>query len=137
MFRTAFAALGALLATILLLAAAPARADPVTDVIGAQLDAFAARDAERAFGYASPMIQGMFGDARNFGRMVEQGYPMIWSPRAPRFGDRRELGGRVYQRVLLEDAAGVMRVMEYEMVQVEGAWRINGVREVPAPDVAV
>lgn len=126
-----------LTALALILSAGPVAADDLSDVISQQLDAFAARDVGQAFSFASPMIQGTFGTPENFGAMVAQGFPMIWTPVDPRFGDRRALGPRTYQRVLLKDGDGVIRVMEYEMIQMNDAWLINGVREVPAQELAV
>jgi hypothetical protein len=60
------------------LAEADARA--VRQVVQAQLDAFAADDAERAFSYASASIRAQFGDAASFMAMVRSGYPMVVLP---------------------------------------------------------
>ena len=53
----------------------------IEDTIRGQMDAFLERDVAQAFTFASPNIQGMFGSAENFGRMVENGYPMVWRAR--------------------------------------------------------
>ena len=45
-----------------------------------------------------------------------------------RFSDLAERDGRTVQRVLVTDAAGALYVLEYEMVQGEQGWRIDGVR---------
>ena len=67
-----------------LLLAAPAaqaqEAGAIPDVIGRQLEALEADDFARAFTFASPMIQGMFGTPENFGAMVKRGYPMVHRP---------------------------------------------------------
>jgi hypothetical protein len=55
--------------------------------IQSQFDAFLDRDVGEAWQYASPNIQSLFGSAENFGRMVEQGYPMVWTPGQVEFID--------------------------------------------------
>ena len=100
----------------------------IRGVISGQIEAFRADDVDTAFEFASPTIQGMFGTPGNFGRMVRQGYPMVWRPADVRFSGLSERGGRPVQGVLLKDAAGRVHVLDYEMIEVDGAWRINGVR---------
>lgn len=106
---------------------AHAPGDAVRGVIADQIEAFETGELDRAFSHASPMIQGMFGTAENFGTMVEQGYPMVWRPAEVRFSSLAERGGRLVQTVLFTDAGGRLYVAEYEMLEVDGAWRINGV----------
>ena len=60
--------------------------------------------------------------------MVEQGYPMVWRPGHVSFGELREEAGHLWQKVLVQDARGVVHVLDYEMREVDGAWRIGGVR---------
>ncbi|MEM8787681.1 MAG: DUF4864 domain-containing protein [Pseudomonadota bacterium] len=103
----------------------------VRDVIAAQVEAFRADDVDKAFGYASPMIEAMFGTPDRFGRMVRQGYPMVWRPAELSFVGMREVEGRIYQDVLFTDQAGRSHLLEYEMVQTEAGWEINGVRFKP------
>jgi len=107
----------------------------IEGVIGSQLDAFNARDVETAFIYASPMIKGMFGTPQNFGLMVEQGYPMVWTNADVRFLELREIAGQLWQKVLLRDAAGGLHVVDYQMIETADGWQINGVSILPAPDV--
>ena len=130
-----------ILSVIALLAfAAPGAAqdtDAIEETIAAQLEAFNDRDVMAAWGHASPMIQGMFGTPGNFGMMVEQGYPMVWTTEAPEFIGLRDQGGRTIQTVRLRDADGRSHVLDYEMVEMQGRWRINGVWIVPSPDVGV
>lgn len=109
----------------------------IEEVIGSQLEAFNARDVEEAWRHASPMIQGMFGNPANFGRMVENGYPMVWTNRGAEFGDLREVAGRLYQRVIVEDAAGVRHLLEYQMIETPEGWQINGVIVLPPEQVGV
>lgn len=96
-------------------------------VILDQLDAFQAGDMARAFAHASPSIQAKFGDPANFRRMVETGYPMVWRPDRFEVGALGERGGRPVQTMLFTDAAGRLYEADYEMIRVDGAWRINGV----------
>ena len=113
------------------LAAAPALADgPETDiqaVYSEQIEAFRADDVDRAFGFASPSIQRLFGDPARFGRMVREGYPMVWRPGSLRFSGLTERDGRTVQSVLITDEAGALYVVDYEMVTIGGDWQINGV----------
>lgn len=95
--------------------------------IEGQMQAFRAGDAGAAFAYASPMIQGMFGGVDGFSRMVSTGYPMIWEPGELRFLGLRTEGGRPMQRIMLKDASGALHLFDYEMTEIGGAWRINGV----------
>jgi hypothetical protein len=107
----------------------------IEDVIANQLSAFNDRDIETAWSFASPMIQGMFGDPQNFGTMVEQGYPMVWTNSDVQFGELREIAGQFYQKVMLRDTGGQRHVMEYAMIETAAGWLINGVSELPLPDV--
>lgn len=132
MIRSFVAVLGLALALC-----APARADEaaIAAVIGAQMEAFRAGDPAAAFDHASPMIRRMFGDAETFGRMVATGYPPIWQPGPVRFLGLREEGGRLQNRVEVTDAAGRRHYFDYEMVQTESGWKINGVRPVSGIDL--
>ncbi|WP_377511804.1 DUF4864 domain-containing protein [Octadecabacter sp. R77987] len=114
---------------------AQAQGAEIEDVIGSQLEAFNDRNVEEAWQYASPMIQGMFGDAGNFGMMVQQGYPMVWDNRDVRFLELREIAGVMYQKVMLRDASGGLHILDYEMIQTPQGWQIDGVQILPAPDV--
>jgi len=68
---------------------------------------------------------------------VREGYPMVWSPSEVTFLEAREIGGKLWQEVLLRDAEGRGWIAEYELVEVEGALRINGVRIREAPEQSV
>ena len=63
--------------------------------------------------------------------MVERGYPMVWSNGGASFSDLRTEGGLLLQRAVVEDAQGRLWTIDYEMIEVEGAWRINGVLLLP------
>ena len=94
-------------------------------MIARQLDAMNRGDHAAAFAIASPTIQTMFGDAPNFMRMVELGYPQVFRSRSHRFLRLDTTDGQLIQRVLIESDAGTV-VARYEMVEIDGVWRING-----------
>ena len=102
----------------------------VRQVVEAQLDAFAADDAERAFSYASPAIRAQFGDANTFMDMVRGGYPMVLRPAAVSFFKAQALDGAnsaVSQPVHLRDREGRLWLATYVLERQAGAgWRING-----------
>ena len=108
--------------------AAQAVDGPIRGVIRGQLDAFQADDLATAFGFASPMIKGLFETPENFGQMVMTGYPMVWRPADVEFTGLVERGGRMYQNVMITDRAGALHLLEYEMVPAGDGWQINGVR---------
>lgn len=115
----------------------PARAQdaPIEDTIRAQLQAFLADDFAQAFTYASPAIKGMFGTPENFGQMVERGYPMVHRPADARMMALREVGGRLWQRVLITDAAGRGHLLDYQMIETPEGWKINAVQYVAQADL--
>ena len=100
----------------------------IRGVIADQIAAFQADDFARAFSFASPTIKGVFGDAQNFGRMVQQGYPMVHRPANVRMMDLRDEAGRLWQRVLVTDQAGRSHVLEYQMIETPEGWQINAVQ---------
>lgn len=114
-----------------------AQGSPIEDTITAQIEAFRADDFATAFGFASKTIQGIFGTPENFGLMVQNGYPMVYRPAEVQMLERRDIAGRIYQRVLVRDGAGRGFILDYQMVETAEGWRINGVELVPRPDVGV
>ncbi len=108
----------------------------IEDVIGQQLEAFLERDVDKAWTFASPMIQGMFGNAGNFGMMVQQGYPMVWDNRDATFLEQETGPGETLQKVFIRDAQGNGWVLLYAMIATDAGWKINGVTVIPAPDVS-
>ncbi|MBF9035005.1 DUF4864 domain-containing protein [Rhodobacterales bacterium HKCCE2091] len=112
--------------------------DPgIEATIGGQFDAFRRGDVPGAWAYASPGIQRLFGTEDRFAEMVENGYPMVWSPGDVRFIDLQTLGGVIVQRVEVIDGAGARHVLGYAMVETEDGWRIDAVQILRAPDVGV
>jgi hypothetical protein len=102
----------------------------VRRVVEAQLDAFAADDAERAFSYASKGIQAQFVDAATFMAMVRGSYPMVVRPAAISFLQAQptdDAAGTVLQPVHLRDRAGRLWRADYMLErQAGGGWRISG-----------
>ena len=96
--------------------------------IAAQIQAFKADDFATAFTFASPNIQRLFGDPDNFGAMVRNGYPMVWRPADVRFLELREIAGNLWQKVMITDANGRIHLLDYQMIQQDGGWKINGVQ---------
>lgn len=102
-------------------------------VITAQIEAFLAEDATRAFDFASPFIQRKFGTPETFGDMVRNGYPMVWQPSDVTFLDVEVIDGTPHQSVRMRGPGGKSWIVDYEMVELDGRWRINGVRVREAP----
>lgn len=113
----------------LALLASPLRADPgaIRGVIGDQLAAFQRDDLDAAFAHASPGIQALFGDAQNFGRMVQAGYPMVWRPEVVEMRALTQTPRGPVQTVLFQGADGRLAEADYLMELVDGRWRIAGV----------
>ncbi len=107
----------------------------ITGTIQSQIDAFLADDFERAFSFASPNIKRIFGDSDRFGKMVRQGYPMVWRPAEVRYLDLEQMGAFQLQKVLVTDADGVPHLLEYQMIDTADGWQINGVRILEAPQI--
>lgn len=131
--RQIIAAVCGLFLTVMPAMAQDARA--IEDVIGSQLQAFNDRDVGQAWTYASPNIQRLFGDAGNFGMMVQRGYPMVWDNADVRYLELREIAGNLWQKVMIRDANGGLHMLDYQMLETENGWQINGVQLLPAPDV--
>lgn len=115
----------------LLLSLSPAAAQDrggIEGTIRNQIAAFLADDVATAFTFASPTIRGLFRTPENFGRMVRDGYPMVWRPSDVRMLELREVGGRLWQRVMVTDAQGRTHLLDYQMIPAGDGWQINGVQ---------
>lgn len=110
-------------------------ADAIQSVISRQVEAFRADDLPGAFQFASPMIQSMFRNPETFGRMVRDGYPMVWRPAEMRYGSLEARDGMQYQTVIFRDQAGTTHYFAYEMIPGRNGWRINGVYPTRPPAV--
>ena len=121
-----------LTALLMLVAPLTVRADEPDDsiqaVIADQIAAFQANDVERAFTHASPNIQRIFRTPKRFGQMVQQGYPMVWRPARYQWLKIVQTESGPVQVVLFEDQSGRLHEAGYLMQQVDGVWRINGVK---------
>jgi len=133
--RQLFLCLVMLCLPVLSAQAQEARNPAIETVIQQQFDAFRAEDVGTAFSFASPNIKGMFGTPENFGRMVRNGYPMVWRPAKVQFLDLRKVAGNLWQRVMVTDQAGRTHLLDYQMVETAQGWQINGVQLLPQTGV--
>lgn len=117
--------------------AAPAAAEDgdagITRTIQSQLDAFLADDVATAFTFASPGIRQLFRTPERFGEMVRSGYPMVWRPAEVRYLERRDIGGRIVQRVMIIDQQGGLHMLDYLMIRTDAGWQIAGVELLRGP----
>lgn len=124
------------LALALLLAAAPALADPSAEdragaqaAISAQIAAFARDDGPAAYAIASDPIRALFPSPEAFMTMVRAGYAPVYRPRSVVFGPIEDGENGPVQEVLITDSAGVDWIARYELTRdPEGRWRILGCR---------
>jgi hypothetical protein len=99
----------------------------VQRVVRAQLDAFAADNAELAFSFAAPSIKEMFGNADDFLRMVRTGYPAVYRPASVSFLQPEPDAKEVVQPVHLTDDQGHAWLAVYRVQrQKDKSWRIAG-----------
>ena len=102
-------------------------------VIQAQLDAFAADDAKRAFSFAAPKVREVFGTPDRFIAMVRTGYPVVYRPAAVAFFKPQTREGAFIQRVQLTDQNGGVWLATYQLErQRDRSWRIAGCEVVPS-----
>lgn len=117
---------------------ATADAQAIRKVIEAQLDAFAADDAERAFSFAAPVIRQIFGTPERFMAMVRRGYPVVYRPASVAFLRPEVAEGEVQQAVQMQDARGEAWTTLYRMQrQPDKSWKISGVDVAPARSRAI
>lgn len=136
-------ALAALLFLCAMIGPARAQADlsaadraSIQGVITRQIDAFRHDDAEAAFAFASPGIQGQFGTPERFLDMVRRAYPAVHRPRVVEFTALRLSEGAIVQDVELVGPDGAFELARYTMERdAAGAWRIAGCTLVPSARV--
>ncbi len=110
-----------------------AEADQIQAVIRAQLEAFQADDAVRAFGYAAPGIQAQIGSPERFLQMVQSQYAPVYRPQAVEFLELTTTAGSLVQRVRLVGPEGERVIALYSLEQQpDQSWRISGCTLVPA-----
>lgn len=123
--RAIFLSLVLMLAT---LGPAKAQQSDIQGVISSQIEAFQADDFVTAFTFAHPNIKNIFRTPENFGRMVINGYPMVWRPAEVEYLSLRNEAGRTFQDVRIVDGNGRVFILEYTMAETGEGWRIGGVR---------
>lgn len=102
--------------------------DAVKAVIQSQIEAFAADDAETAFGYASREIQSLFVTADNFMAIVAEDYPAVYRAGFVDFKQPVPHNGFVVQQITLRGPEGRYWQGHYTLVEEEAGWRISGVQ---------
>lgn len=107
-------------------AVSPADARAAQAVVRAQLDAFAADDAKKAFSFAAPDVQGMFGTAERFMAMVRSGYGVVYRPASVAFMPPEADDDGVILRVQMTDQQGASWLATYRVVRMrDRSWRIG------------
>ena len=102
-------------------------------VIQAQLAAFAADDAKRAFSYATPRVREVFGNADKFIEVVREAYPAVYRHETVAFLKPELADGTLLQGVHLTDGQGQLWLALYRMErQRDRSWRISACQLVPA-----
>ena len=97
----------------------------IVAVIEAQLAAFRAGDAARAYAFAAAELRAQ-KPLPAFAAIVEQSYPEIWRSVRAEFGIVRDDGARatVTVQVFAQDSAAAY---DYTLVREESGWKIIGV----------
>ena len=105
----------------------------VRAVVEAQLDAFAADDAKKAFSLAAPAIRAMFETPEKFVAMVRAGYPVVYRPASVTFLQPLWVQRQLVLGVRLTDADGGQWLATYSLErQPDKSWRISGCDVQPA-----
>ncbi|MFO1120985.1 MAG: DUF4864 domain-containing protein [Hyphomicrobiales bacterium] len=135
-----------LLALVILVLPASTRADTVTGsdaqdfarIITAQIEAFRADDAPRAYSFAAPMIQRVFPTPDVFMSMVRQGYQPVYRPQSFTFGaSGLDSAGRPTQLVSIVGPNGKTYEALYTFErQPDGTWKIAGCRLLETPGLS-
>lgn len=95
-------------------------------VIEAQIEAFKQGDGPKAFSYATPNIQTMFGDADTFMKMVRDGYDVVYSPASVRFVKFETDGMNALHAVQMIDRQKTLWNVYYVLQKrPDGNWRIS------------
>jgi len=96
-------------------------------VVQGQLDAFRRDDSDKAFSFAAPGIQSMYGSPDMFLEAVRQGYRPVYRPRQVEFRELRIMDGAVVQQVYVVGPDNEPKLALYFMEkQPDGSWRISG-----------
>jgi len=100
-------------------------------IISDQIAAFVVTDVDRAYSHAADSIKTIFPNAKIFGTMVKQSYPMIWNPKSFEFLSASTSSIGVFQRVMFTDQESNMHFFDYALEKNGGRWVISGVYLVP------
>ncbi len=96
-------------------------------VVQAQLDAFAADDARRAFLLATPGARKHLGSPDNFIKMVRKSYAVVYRPASVAFLKPQLIDGVLVLGVQMTDAQGAAWLATYSLErQPNGMFLIEG-----------
>ena len=119
-----------LLAAVLSYTSAAFGADDIAaaqGVIRAQEQAFGRDDAAAAYSYAAPAVRQIFPSEGIFMSMVQNGYAPVYRHRSFEFGEAREQGDWIAQRVHIVDENGTAWEALYTLErQADGSFKITG-----------
>ena len=119
-----------LVAISVIFSSVSAFADDVTaaqGVIRAQEQAFARDDATAAYSYAAPAIKEIFPAPDIFMSMVQNGYAPVYRHKSFEFGESKNEGNWIAQRVHIVDANGEAWEALYTLEQqADGSYKITG-----------
>lgn len=105
----------------------PALARQARALVQAQLEAFAADDAHRAFSFATPSIRKVFEGPDQFLEMVRTNYPVVYRPSSVTFLKAAWVDGELTQGVQMTDETGAVWLAVYHLEkQRDKTWRIAG-----------
>lgn len=95
-------------------------------VIEAQLEAFKQGDSAKAFSYATPSVQTVFGDAETFMQMVRKGYDVVVKPATVRFVKFETDGMNALHAVQMIDRQKTLWNVYYVLQKrSDGTWKIS------------
>jgi hypothetical protein len=136
--RALFAAVFMICALGQTLAASESDRSAIRGIIQDQIEAFKRDDAARAFSYAAPALQNMFGSQERFMAMVKEGYKPVYRPRSYTMGEFKDTPDGTSLSVQIQDLEGMDWVAIYTLEQQpDGTWRISGCFLAKAPGQAV
>jgi hypothetical protein len=116
---------------------APGDLAAIQQVITSQEDAFQHDDSTKAFGYATPELQTMFGDATNFMSLVKRGYQPVYRPKSFTFNNAHPDGDSIVQEASVVGPDGLLHTAIYTMErQPDGTWRIAACQLIDRPSIS-
>ena len=96
-------------------------------MVQAQLKAFAADDAKKAFSFASPKLRQMLGTPDNFMSMVRSRYEVVYRPSSTTFFKPSGSGNEAFLKLQLTDADSTIWIATYSLQRLKNrAWVITG-----------